>query len=611
MAAKRNIDRRNDGLPLEMISESSSEYDDDLDELDNGDVPKPPAHPVLSMQGPFEESMWEAEHPDANENAQARANPKVNAKARHQRLLENKNFNDSYNARWRRSPRSKYHPMSKIIAQLVFGIHLLHGQLAKSDEEVVNILQRHVDEVDTFIQNAGEDFDHTLADIKERINYLKLPLEHVNIFDIMLDDKIFRTQIIEGNEKIEQIVARTADLMNDLLVDVSKGQESTKEMAEYLDDLEDDWPDDPNGSVEIYETMRSNAEGWMECFRDLQMKGNSLGVALVQLGSILNEMSKRAGVASRRSVPNSRPGSSKSEQARNIRFKQHPQQQAKSRFSRSAAKPLPDDPDLVARAVQDTLPKRNPIPLEERWEHPRSQPRPPVKKPSPVNENASGKKLNPETAHLTTFFRDTGPDTTPEVTPYRENTLEDVVPDITALPQRPKDEKKDEKPGIVQRTRSRLRQRSHDVLSDKSKSPIDSDRSRPREPSNSSSVPDSAYSSGSNDTTANHGERRPSTSPEPVTVGALAPAPRTPSTPNARFSLFPSATNSAMASEISLPLHGRPVAPAPQVHARRDSAPSSSSGSMKRSGSLKALKRIFSRKKVARRGALDVVQENA
>jgi len=32
------------------------------------------------------------------------------------------------------------------------------------------------------------------------------------------------------------------------------------------------------------------------------MKGNTLGLALVQLGSILNEMTKRAGVASRRNV---------------------------------------------------------------------------------------------------------------------------------------------------------------------------------------------------------------------------------------------------------------------------------------------------------------------
>ena len=289
-----------DVIPEEYEYDDDDDIDDEVLVLDG--VPSPravPTHPVPSMQGPFEESILESERPDAN--ATNSTTPKLGAKARHERLLSNSSYNESYNAKWRAQPSSKWHPLSKILAQIVFGIHLLHQQLAKSDEEVVKILQRHVDEVDNFIQYTGEDFELALADIQERINYLKLPLEHVNIFDIMLDDRQFRNQIIDGNEKIEHIVGRTAQLMNDLLTDVHKGVEATAEMALYLDKVADDWPDD-EGSLTIFNTMQANAEGWIDCFKNLQIQGNSLGVVLVQLGSILNEMTKRAGVASRRSV---------------------------------------------------------------------------------------------------------------------------------------------------------------------------------------------------------------------------------------------------------------------------------------------------------------------
>lgn len=290
-------DPHDDDPALEMLPEDD---DEELLVQEGAESPaNPPNHPIPSMQGPFEESILESEQLDAN--AAVPAAPKLSAKARHERLLANRNYNDSYNAKWRAQPSAKWHPLSKIIAQVAFGVHLLHSQLAKSDEEVVKILQRHVDEVDNFIQNTGEDFDSALVDIQERINYLKLPLEHVKIFDIMLDDKQFRNQIIHGNEKIEQIVERTANLMNDLLTDVHKGLEATTEMALYLDRIADAWPQDES-SLSIFNTMQANAEGWTGCFQSLQMKGNSLGVALVQLGSILNEMSKRAGVASRRSV---------------------------------------------------------------------------------------------------------------------------------------------------------------------------------------------------------------------------------------------------------------------------------------------------------------------
>lgn len=285
---------------IELLSESSSEDEDE----DGSEQTGAPQHPIASMQGPFEESIADASTPETTKQPEKDAT--LGAKARRQILLDTNQPNDTYNAKWRAANTSTHHPLTKVIAQIAFGVHLLHQELAKSDEEVVRILQRHVDEVDSFLQRTEEDLDFALADIKERINYLKLPLEHGNIFDIMLEDKQFRTSILEGNDRIERVVNRTAHLMNDLHVDVGKAMEATTQMGGYLRDLKS-WPEGDSGSIEIYHTMQLNADGWEECLGALQLKANSLGVALVQLGSILNEMAKRAGAASRRNLVCVRP----------------------------------------------------------------------------------------------------------------------------------------------------------------------------------------------------------------------------------------------------------------------------------------------------------------
>ncbi|KAE9964117.1 hypothetical protein BLS_008639 [Venturia inaequalis] len=344
----------------------STEVDE---EASDDDEPETPKHPIASMQGPFTESIEDAALPETpNRPDRLR---KLNAKARRARLLDANQPIDTYNATWRAAPEARYHPLTKILAQIAFGVHLLHQQLAKSDEEVVKILQRHVDEIDHFVTTTEEDLDLALADIKERINYLKLPLEHVKIFDAMLDDKQFRTSIIDGNDRIEQVVDRTGTLMNDLHVDIKKAMDSTAEMKHYLDRIAGHWPEDDAGSMEIYHTMQANAEGWLQCLGTLQMKGNSLGVVIAQLGRILNEISKRAGTASRRSLV---PGHFKDSQSqRSSRAPTHAhsrrgsttsrntQREIRSpaplsRYSKREMKALPQDPDMVARAVEATLP---------------------------------------------------------------------------------------------------------------------------------------------------------------------------------------------------------------------------------------------------------------
>ncbi|KAK8164542.1 hypothetical protein IWX90DRAFT_416299 [Phyllosticta citrichinensis] len=280
-----------------VYNHASQDPDDDCD--DSSMLDRAPSHPIACMQGAFDESIVEAHRAVENDDQDTLDD----AKARRQRLIEDDNYSDSYTAQWRKkNPTAKWHPLWKLVAQISFGVHLLNQQLAKSDKEVSNILKRHVQELDIFLERTTEDFDLALVDIKERISHLKLPLEHVNIFDIMLDDLQFRTSIVDGNEKIEKIVERTARAMNDSLMDVGTGIEAIRELSKYLASIGCGWADGDEEIMGIYMAMCQNSEGWLECLGTLQQKGNDLGVALVQLGSILNEISKRAGVASRRSV---------------------------------------------------------------------------------------------------------------------------------------------------------------------------------------------------------------------------------------------------------------------------------------------------------------------
>ncbi|TKA78968.1 hypothetical protein B0A49_03739 [Cryomyces minteri] len=283
---------------------SEGELENGQDELETVTLEHPPIHPVACMQGAFEESIM-----DSTEDPNAHQPDKTSPEIKRTKLLKEDYYDETTTSRWKHKAGAKFHTLWKLMAQIAFGVHLLHQRLAKSDEEVVKILQTHVDEVDGFLEKTTEDFDLALKDIDERIRYLRLPLEHLDIFDAMLDDKNFRTSIIDGNDQIERIVDRTARAMNTALVDVSKGLAATEELRRYLDKLGPYWTQGSEELAAISIAMQGNAEGWYRCFRSLQMKGNQLGVSLVQLGSIVAEISKRAGTASRRNRSSDSPSS--------------------------------------------------------------------------------------------------------------------------------------------------------------------------------------------------------------------------------------------------------------------------------------------------------------
>ena len=262
----------------------------------DGNITEAPAHPVPQLQGPFEESLIESVN-DLVETV-----PRGNPMARRTMLLEKPQYERICAGRWKQKRGEKYHPLWKITAQMSFGIHLLAEDVAKSEEEVMKILQTHVDDVDMFLESTSEDFDLAQSDVQERLQYLKLPLEHADVFDRMLEDRAFRATIVEGNEKIEHIVERTSNAMKDALKDVQKGLDATSAFGTYLADVNESWTTRRPEHDAVFVAMVGNVEGWNRAFMDLYTQGTQLGALLVQLAEIVAEMQRRAGVASRKSL---------------------------------------------------------------------------------------------------------------------------------------------------------------------------------------------------------------------------------------------------------------------------------------------------------------------
>ncbi|KAK1148297.1 hypothetical protein N8T08_010106 [Aspergillus melleus] len=240
-----------------------------------------PAHPIPQLQGPFEESMLEA-----LEGAQSEWVVELDAQSRRKDLLES----------------GEYHPFWKLISQMSFGVSLLTKRLAKSDLEVLRILQAHVDEMDGFLGRTTEDFLLIQVDVRTRIQYLNLPLGNLDVFDEMLNDRQFRRAMIGYNEMIEHAVDRFTQSVRDTLKDIQKGKAAVGALWQYLGDSATQNAPLSNNTTAVYNAMLANTEGWNAAFSKLRRKGVALESALLQLGLTITEMQRRVGVASRKEV---------------------------------------------------------------------------------------------------------------------------------------------------------------------------------------------------------------------------------------------------------------------------------------------------------------------
>ncbi|OBT91519.1 hypothetical protein VE01_10503 [Pseudogymnoascus verrucosus] len=325
-----------------------------------------PIHPIESMQAAFEESML-----DAFDNDDPPLKPILgNAAERRKALLDQDISAETHAGKWKQKPGQRYHELWKIMSQISFGIYLLLNGLARDDEQALTILQGHVDEVDGFLETTLEDFDLAQEDIDERLKNLRMPLENISVFEDMMEDRDFRNQIVSGNETIEHIITRTAAAMKDSLRNVQQGMEATREVAGYMaeEKARHRWQAERPEMKEVFDAMKGNADGWYKAYVSLQTKGNKLGVALVQLGSIVAEIDKRAGEISRnarfsiamsprqsiKQTSITSPPSSPRHSSRPSRASLRSGPSTRSRAS--MAKELPSNPSMITPAIRATLP---------------------------------------------------------------------------------------------------------------------------------------------------------------------------------------------------------------------------------------------------------------
>ncbi|KAL2166292.1 hypothetical protein VTG60DRAFT_2976 [Thermothelomyces hinnuleus] len=264
------------------------------------------------MQQAFAESLVEATQGDAVKKPKLRTG---DARARRDELLDQGRDDPPPTALWRCRPGQKTHELCRLIAQISFGVYLLLNGMANSQILVVSILQGHIDEVDEFLETTLEDMDLATRDMEERIKHLKLPMDNIGVFERMLEDRKFRMQILEGNQKIEHILARTQAALKQTTRDLAEGLAATREFTIYLAEQQHgSWRQERPDVIDIFDAMKGNTDGWFNAFMDLQAKGSTLNALMVRLTDMVSEMERRAGEVSRRTrfsvQPYSPPGHS-------------------------------------------------------------------------------------------------------------------------------------------------------------------------------------------------------------------------------------------------------------------------------------------------------------
>jgi hypothetical protein len=293
-------------LPIMLIPDVDDETMDSDPELDTGkgqeepESSSAPQHPIPSMQQAFAESLVEATHGDAFSKPKLRTG---DAKARREELLDQAKFDPPPTALWRGRAGQRTHELCRLLAQISFGVYLLLNGMANSQILVVSILQGHIDEVDEFLETTLEDMDLATKDMEERIEHLKLPMDNITVFERMLEDRNFRLQILERNQKIDHILARSQVALKQTMQDLAEGLEATREFTIYLAEQQHgSWRRDRPDVIDIFDAMKGNTDGWFNAFMDLQAKGGSLNALIGRLTEIVSEMERRAGQASRNTL---------------------------------------------------------------------------------------------------------------------------------------------------------------------------------------------------------------------------------------------------------------------------------------------------------------------
>lgn len=257
-----------------------------------------PVHPIPSLQGAFSESLDEATNSPSGDKPKLR---ELDAQGRREALIAQDRDDEPFDAKWRYRSGQKQHELVKLISQISFGVYLLLNGMANSNAQVVNILQGHIDEVDEFLEVALEDLAQATDDLNGRIEHLKLPLANVQVFEQLLEDRNFRLEILEGNEKIDHVLSRTNVALKQWDEDIEAGLHSTAAFTSWLNDEEDAaWRTERPDVADIFDAMKGNTEGWLSAFDDMNDRVQDASNVIMRLSTIISEMEKKAGEVSRR-----------------------------------------------------------------------------------------------------------------------------------------------------------------------------------------------------------------------------------------------------------------------------------------------------------------------
>ncbi|KAG5980829.1 hypothetical protein E4U55_003584 [Claviceps digitariae] len=290
---------------LERPNSSEAYESEQVQDTDRPTSPLPPpspqnipVHPIPSLQDAFSESLDEATNGSPGDKPRLRD---LDVRGRREALIAQDRDDIPFDATWRYRPGQKQHELPKLIAQISFGVYLLLHGMANSNAQVVNILQGHIDEVDEYLEVALEDLAQAAEDLNGRIEHLKLPLSNLQVFEQLLEDRNFRLEIIEGNEKIDHVLCRTNAALKQWDTDIEAGLSCTAAFTTWLKDEEDaTWRRDRPDVADIFDAMKGNTEGWLSAFDDISDRVQDANNMVSRLSTIIGEMEKKAGEVSRR-----------------------------------------------------------------------------------------------------------------------------------------------------------------------------------------------------------------------------------------------------------------------------------------------------------------------
>ncbi|KFA63247.1 hypothetical protein S40285_06922 [Stachybotrys chlorohalonatus IBT 40285] len=259
--------------------------------------PEIPTHPIPSLQDAFEESLREVTY------GGAAGKPKLgerNPQARREQLLDQDRDDAAFDAVWRYRPGQAQHEVIKLVAQITFGVYLLLNGLANDNAQVIGILQGHIDEVDEFLEVALEDMAQAATDMRDRMDLLQLPMANMDVLGDMLEDPNFRSEMMERNEKIDHILARTNIAMRQWDDDIDAGLRCSTAFQSWLISIKDNPSRAGQPQLEeIYEAMKGNAEGWLHAFDEMNSRIQVVNEVIIRLMTVLAEMEKKTGEVTR------------------------------------------------------------------------------------------------------------------------------------------------------------------------------------------------------------------------------------------------------------------------------------------------------------------------